>query len=339
MKLSAIRYLVLDEADRMLEPGHFKDLDSLLESLSPVVVLDDEVRKKATKKKNAKHVRRTFLFSATLLPEKALKDDGKFRKTPKKIVNKSNIRGSEGNVIPTISDLVQKLDFSDNNPVYINLVEQKITANGIMESKIECLAKDKDAYLYYILSRYVGRTIVFVNSIDSIRRIVPLLTLLKVKCWGIHAEMQQRQRLKNLENFSKCVDGILISSDVSARGLDINSIDHVIHYHLPRTADLFVHRSGRTGRGSKEGVVVALIAPPEVKVLRRILHGLDRSDDMAVFPVDHDVMSQIKERVALANAVDEQEHKLSKLSHEKSWLKTTAMDMDLIVDESRFIYI
>jgi ATP-dependent RNA helicase DDX24/MAK5 len=53
--------------------------------------------------------------------------------------------------------------------------------------------------LYYFLCRYPGRTLVFVNSIDCIRRVLPLFKLLGINIYGLHAQMQQRQRLKNVD--------------------------------------------------------------------------------------------------------------------------------------------
>jgi ATP-dependent RNA helicase DDX24/MAK5 len=55
--------------------------------------------------------------------------------------------------------------------------------------------------MYYFLARYPGRTLVFVNSIDCIRRLVPLFAQLKLPVYGLHAQMQQRQRLKNLDRY------------------------------------------------------------------------------------------------------------------------------------------
>ncbi len=57
----------------------------------------------------------------------------------------------------------------------------------------------QDYYLYYFAQQHKGRTLVFCNSISCIRRLVPILGLLNVPAWGLHASMQQRQRLKNLE--------------------------------------------------------------------------------------------------------------------------------------------
>jgi ATP-dependent RNA helicase DDX24/MAK5 len=177
---------------------------------------------------------------------------------------------------------------------------------------------------------------VFVNSIDSIRRIVPLFELLGVKVWGIHAEMQQRQRLKNLARFSEEKHCVLISSDVSARGLDIPEVDHVVHYQIPRTADLYVHRSGRTARGGKEGVVVSLCGPAEIKAYRRICHGLQKGGDLPDFPVDYSVLNGIAERLKIAKEIDTSQHKLEKKTHDMSWLRKMATDGDMSLDEEEY---
>jgi ATP-dependent RNA helicase DDX24/MAK5 len=81
---------------------------------------------------------------------------------------------------------------------------------------------------------------VFVNSIDCIRRILPIFQLLKFPVYGLHAQMQQRQRLKNLDRFKAQRNAILIASDVAARGLDIANVEHVIHYQLPRTTEVLL---------------------------------------------------------------------------------------------------
>jgi superfamily II DNA/RNA helicase len=64
----------------------------------------------------------------------------------------------------------------------------------------------------------------------SIRRLLPLFQLLKVPMWGLHAQMQQRQRLKNLDRFKANKVSVLVATDVAARGLDIPLVDHVVHY-------------------------------------------------------------------------------------------------------------
>ena len=87
-------------------------------------------------------------------------------------------------------------------------------------------------YLFYFLKQYPGRTIVFCNSINCIRRLISLFTMLRMTPLPLHASMAQRQRLKNVERFAAKDDALLVASDVAARGLDIPNIQHVVHYQV-----------------------------------------------------------------------------------------------------------
>lgn len=78
---------------------------------------------------------------------------------------------------------------------------QRLVADALKESKIFCLTEEKDMLLYYFIWKYPGRTLVFVNSIDCIRRLISILRLLQLNAWSLHANMQQKQRFKNLERF------------------------------------------------------------------------------------------------------------------------------------------
>ena len=77
-----------------------------------------------------------------------------------------------------------------------------MTAETLTESRIHCPTNEKDIYLYYFLQQHPGRTMVFCNSIDCVRRLVNLFELMWTEPLGLHAQMHQRQRLKNLERFS-----------------------------------------------------------------------------------------------------------------------------------------
>ncbi|KAI8918229.1 P-loop containing nucleoside triphosphate hydrolase protein [Powellomyces hirtus] len=307
-RLRNIKSLAIDEADRMLEAGHFKDLDSILGAISM-----------NRRDKPVDLVRRTFIFSATLVQDSRLKQKLKSTKKQK----------SGG---PSMANLLKRLEFQDPNPLYVNCLPEQVTADNLLETRIDCLHTDKDAYLYYILIRYPGRTIVFVNSIDAIRRLVPILTHMRIKAFGLHAEMQQRQRLKNLDRFREATDAVLIASDVAARGLDIPNIEHVVHYQLPRSADLYVHRSGRTARAAAEGVSVMLCSPQEVPVYKKICNVLSKSDGIPEFPVDRSLLAGIKLRMNIAKKIDEAEHKKQKKQHEKNWFRKAAEDMDVELD-------
>lgn len=149
--------------------------------------------------------------------------------------------------------------------------------------------------MYHFLLRYPGRTIVFLSSIDGIRRLHPLLTLLGLNVVQLHSGMQQRARLKALDRYGETRDSaranltwfsagsfkssdtsIMLATDVAARGLDIPSVSHVVHFTLPRTADVYVHRSGRTARAGQEGLALQLISPEDKQTQRLLMASLSK---------------------------------------------------------------
>ena len=90
----------------------------------------------------------------------------------------------------------------NERPKVIDLTQKSGTAGALTEARIHCSKSDeKDLYVYYFLLRYPGRTIVFANSKDCIRRLVSIFTLLQCQPLPLHADMHQRQRLRNLDKF------------------------------------------------------------------------------------------------------------------------------------------
>lgn len=90
----------------------------------------------------------------------------------------------------------------------------------------------------------------------------------KVDC--IHGDRPQRERDFILKDFRTGRIKILVATDVAARGLDINDLTHVINFSLPREVESYVHRIGRTGRAGKKGLALSIVAPHEVRLLKRI---------------------------------------------------------------------
>ncbi|WFD36026.1 RNA helicase [Malassezia cuniculi] len=318
------RFLVLDEADRMVDAGHFAELDLILRI----------VRRTVGAAVDANPEMQTFIYSATL--SKALQENlarkQKLHKRKRTTDDKS-----------TLDDLVARIDFRDAQPALVELKTEKHVSDSLVEAKIECLEKDKDAYLYYLLLRYTGRTLVFVNSIDSIRRLVPLLTTLGISAYPLHGQMQQQQRLRNLDRFKKrmtapgttpsaALTTVLLATDVAARGIDVQGIDHVVHYQIPRSADTYVHRSGRTARAGKSGVSVALISPGEQRLWRDIWRALERTDPVAPLQVEYAFLTPIRERLQLAREIDSLAHKQAKQAHDDTWLSSLAKEADIAVD-------
>ncbi|KAF9337567.1 ATP-dependent RNA helicase [Linnemannia elongata] len=357
-RLIQAKFLVLDEADRMLESGHFEALSNILKLLerkrektsdweqhikaaaavkAANSAEDDDQEKKDGKNKedtvkptsiartDYESPRQTFIFTATLSKELSL------NLTRKKNKAKSAEQSTEG----TLEDLMERIEFHDESPALVNVGSEKIVASKLLEAKIDCLTNEKDLYLYYFAKKYPGRTLVFVNSIDAIRHLVPMMQLLGIEALGMHAQMQQRQRLKNLDRFKSNPFAFMIASDVAARGLDIPLVDHVIHYQVPRSGDIYVHRSGRTARAENEGISLLICGPDEVQLYRKMCVTLkkDQTGGIPDFPIDRGVINEMKKRVALAKKIDEQEHRVQKSAHQDDWMLKSAEAMDIILDE------
>jgi ATP-dependent RNA helicase DDX24/MAK5 len=77
--------------------------------------------------------------------------------------------------------------------------------------------------------------------------------------------------------FKSTSHSVLLATDIAARGLDIPAVDHVVHYQIPRSADVYVHRNGRTARAMRSGFSMLMCAPDERKIVRALLNSLKRS--------------------------------------------------------------
>ncbi|KAL9960204.1 hypothetical protein ACROYT_G033626, partial [Oculina patagonica] len=311
-QLEHLRYLVIDEADRMVEQGHFQELSSILDLIHRTS--DDGADSETVKKRTLQK----FIFSATLTLPKSFKRKGKEKKI------------TSGEALVSLMD---KLRLHKNNCKVIDVTNKRGTVETLTETKISCSIDEKDLYLYYFLSRYPGRTLVFSNTVDCVRRLGSLFRLLDFDPWVLHASMQQRQRLKNLDRFKSSSSGLLLATDVAARGLDIPSVEHVIHYQVPKDPDLYIHRSGRTARASREGLSVVLVGPEELGSYKKIMKTLNGGNDLDSFPVDVTYMSSIRKRISLAKQIDKDEHKFKRKKSNNDWLLASAKAMDIEVDE------
>ncbi|XP_055859003.1 ATP-dependent RNA helicase DDX24 [Episyrphus balteatus] len=310
-KIDDISFLVIDETDRMVEKGHFEELKLLINRLNA-----DE---------DKKQVRQNFIFSATLTLVHDLPDH----------LQKKNV-GRKNKLVKSTPGLkIQKFieDLGISQPKIVDVTTSGQTAHTLTECRLICPIDHKDYYLYYFIQRHPGRTIVFCNSIDCVKRLATLFGLLECKPLPLHASMIQKQRLKNLERFRDNVDGLLIATDVAARGLDIPNVEHVIHYQVPRTSENYVHRSGRTARANRDGITVMFMEPGEVKSYLKLCRTLDRSDDLPIFPVAERYLISVKERVNLAREVDKLELKIRRSQSEIGWMTKNANEMEIVLGD------
>ncbi|XP_030459396.1 DEAD-box ATP-dependent RNA helicase 13 isoform X1 [Syzygium oleosum] len=328
VELHSLSFFVLDEADRMIEDGHFRELQSIIDMLpttnSSVEEGSQSMQSCVTISNIQRKKRQTFVFSATI----ALSAD--FRKKLKRGIVRSKQSTSGGlNSIETLSERAGMRE----NAAIIDLTNSSILANKLEESFIECIEKDKDAHLYYILSLHgQGRTIVFCTSIAALRHISSILRILGIHVWTLHSQMQQRARLKAIDHFRGSEHGVLVATDVAARGIDIPGIRTVVHYQLPHSAEVYVHRSGRTARASSDGCSIALISPDETSKFASLCRSFSK-DSFQRFPLENSYMPEIMKRLSLARQIGEISRKDSQEKAQKSWLERNAEALQLDVEK------
>lgn len=116
----------------------------------------------------------------------------------------------------------------------------------------------------------VERTLVFVTTKRGADRVARRLRDEGVEASAIHGDLRQRDRERALEQFSNGQLPVLVATNVAARGLHISDVDIVLHYEPPEDYKSFIHRSGRTARAGKEGIVVTLVEWDQIEAVQRI---------------------------------------------------------------------
>jgi len=124
--------------------------------------------------------------------------------------------------------------------------------------------KDKLESLFRLICKLGNRsTIIFCNHRDAVERTSALLKEKDILNVFYHGAMEQRDREAALCKFRNGTSNVLVTTDLAARGLDIDNIRYIIHYHLPPTEDIFTHRNGRTARMDASGTAILIIGPEE----------------------------------------------------------------------------
>lgn len=211
------------------------------------------------------------------------------------------------------------------------------------------LTTAQDLYLYSVLLlQPAQRTLVFTNSISSVRRLTPMLQNLNLTVLALHSQMPQKARLRSIERFTSAKPNtsvVLIATDVAARGLDIPGIDTVVHYHVPRAADAYVHRSGRTARAQTSGASILLCGPDEVVPTRRLIAKVHAKSKAAAeqggdgsgffvrtLEVDRRLVSRLRERLVLAKTLADTVLAKEKGSKEDDWMRNAAEELGIEYD-------
>jgi len=213
-----IRYVILDEADQMLEDLFADQIRSILNSKFPSTT-------------------RLALFSATM---------------PKNV-----------------------LEIAENylsNPVRILLPPDEVTLEGIKQYYVQL--EREDWKLPVLLDLYqqitVNQALIYVNKRQKAEWLAKQLSLHGFTLEFIHGEMEVAERKKRMEDFRSGMTRVLISTDLLARGIDVQQVSLVINYEMPIQRENYVHRIGRSGRYGKKGSAINLICGDEINAVKEI---------------------------------------------------------------------
>jgi len=218
LNLNNIKFLVLDEVDRMFDMGFRKDVEKII----------NECPKQ----------RQTMMFSATISQgiDYLAK---KYTRNPVTISAKSHV------------------DPSKLKQVYYDVSDNK------KFSLLVSLLKKENADL----------VMVFCNTRRNVDFIADNLMRAGIHAKAIHGRIEQKKRIRVLEEFHKKGLGVLVCTDVAARGLDIKGVSHVYNYDVPPESKDYIHRIGRTARAGKEGKAITILASRDYEKFGNLMHS------------------------------------------------------------------
>ncbi len=165
--------------------------------------------------------------------------------------------------------------YMDGNAARIEVNKNSLVNANITHLYIKTVLKEKvDTLIRLIESRGNDRGIIFCKTKLGTQNLTEILKEEGYSVDALEGDMQQRDREKVMRMFKKGTLDILVSTDVSARGIDVNNLGFVIHYQLPEKLEYYTHRSGRTARAGKSGYSIALILPNEMNKIQEIQKDL-----------------------------------------------------------------
>lgn len=159
----------------------------------------------------------------------------------------------------TLTDEVSRLAMQwTKDPLKVEIEPEQVAVDTVKQIVYLVTTEEKKALLYNIITRLnLERVIVFCNRRDETRHLTELLMRYQVNCNMISGEIDQKKRIKTLEDFRSGKIRVMVATDVAGRGLHIEGVSHVINYTLPTDPEDYVHRIGRTGRAGAAGTSIS----------------------------------------------------------------------------------
>ncbi|MDD3466922.1 MAG: DEAD/DEAH box helicase [Campylobacterales bacterium] len=159
---------------------------------------------------------------------------------------------------PKVLDIVSKIT---QEPVSIEIEDEEPTVENITQRAIEVNRENRSQLLRHLLqSEKWGSVLVFMASKRATENISVKFHKYGFKAYSFHGDLEQNERRHTLDEFKKRKIQILFATDIAARGLDVEGLECVVNFDLPRSPADYIHRIGRTGRAGKSGVAVSFIS-------------------------------------------------------------------------------
>ncbi|HMX99113.1 MAG TPA: DEAD/DEAH box helicase [Agitococcus sp.] len=167
---------------------------------------------------------------------------------------------------PELQQLIEQLL---HQPLEINLAKQD---ENLIEQHVYVVEQERKnaALIHLINSENWQQVLVFASAKNTCNRLVLKLAKAGLQAAAFHGDLSQSARNKALEDFKAKKIRVLIATDVAARGIDIQQLPYVVNFELPRSANDYIHRIGRTGRAGQQGYAVALITEEDEEHFRLI---------------------------------------------------------------------
>jgi ATP-dependent RNA helicase RhlE len=178
----------------------------------------------------------------------------------------------------TINDDIKKLAYSlVSNAIRIQISPKDPVAKNIEHAVAFVGMDDKRFFLEALIKeREDKKILVFVRTKVRAERVKKALERVGVESDSIHSDRSQDERDAAMKNFRSGELKVLIATDITGRGIDIPNVEFVINYDLPETAEHYIHRVGRTGRGTKKGQAIAFCSEEEKPLLAEIEENLGK---------------------------------------------------------------
>jgi ATP-dependent RNA helicase RhlE len=172
----------------------------------------------------------------------------------------------------TINEEIKKLAYSlVRKPIRIQISPKDLVSKNVDHTVAFIDMDDKRFFLERLAKENIDKKIlVFVRTQVRAERVAKAMERAGLKSLTIHGGKEQQDRLEVLKQFKQGEENLLIATDVSARGIDIPNVEYAINYDLPDQAENYVHRVGRTGRGTHKGMAISFCSPEEKEKLAEI---------------------------------------------------------------------